>query len=309
MATKVAAVRWKIQTTRDGVSAVMQSIPDVALADLWILCRRMNGAFAAAPDSLLFGAQSSLARNAAERLDNRVRRLAKQALSEDRYKLMERFVSDYVRENPYEEGQAAANTTLAWIEYLEKNGVEHAYATGTIAEVLADVNDRVSGQTQQLASSVGWSKDIIEMQLQQDSIRSGLGARLDSLEGSFTRIVIVAEHLPEISDKLLQEVNDQITQVIGTMNASLDNAFANIDRQRMELQQYVSTERQALVDQLHETADSMVQRVLDALPGMIGKVLLYVVLALVVIVGGPFALGFWLGGVRARVRGRKEKES
>ena len=35
--------------------------------------------------------------------------------------------------------------------------------------------------------------------------------------------------------------------------------------------------------------------------------MLYVVLALAVLIGGPFALGFWLGGVRARA-GAKRKE-
>ena len=57
MATRVAAVRWKIRA-RVRRSAAMQGIPDVALADMWILCRRMNEGFAAAPDSLLFGLQS-----------------------------------------------------------------------------------------------------------------------------------------------------------------------------------------------------------------------------------------------------------
>ena len=51
----------------------------------------------------------------------------------------------------------------------------------------------------------------------------------------------------------------------------------------------------------------MVQRTLDAVPGLVGKVLLYVVLALVVLIGGPFALGFWLGGVRERGRRKREK--
>ena len=224
IATRVAAVRWKIRATRAGVSAAMQGIPDVALADMWILCRRMDEGFAAAPDSLLFG-----------------------------------------------------------------------------------VNDRVSGQTQQLANSVGWSKDLIAMQLQQDSMRLEVGARLDSLERNFTRIVVVAEHLPEISDKVLEELNKQVTQLIYTMNYSLDNAFANFDRQRDELQRYVTAERQALVDQLRESADGVVQRTLDAVPGLVGKVLLYVVLALVVLIGGPFALGFWLGGVRERGRRKREK--
>ena len=155
LAVRVAAVRWKIHATRAGVSAAMQGIPDVALADMWILCRRMNERFAATPDSLLFGAQSGMARDAAARLDRRAARLARQVLAEERYALMERFVAQYVRDNPSDEGMEASNTTLAWIEFLRENGVEHAYATGSIAEVLADVNDRVSSQTQQLASSVG----------------------------------------------------------------------------------------------------------------------------------------------------------
>jgi len=79
IATRVAAVRWKIRATRAGVSAAMQGIPDVALADMWILCRRMDEGFAAAPDSLLFGAQSDLARDAAARLDRRAARPARPA--------------------------------------------------------------------------------------------------------------------------------------------------------------------------------------------------------------------------------------
>lgn len=306
---RIAAVRWKIRATRAGVTAAMQGIPDVALADLWILCRRMNEAFAGAPDSLLFGPQSDIARDAARRLDRRAGRLARQVLPDDRYTLMEGFVADYVRENPASEGDETDNTTLAWLEYLRAAGVESGYATGSIAEVLADVNDRLSGQTQQMSNSIGWSKDIFEMQLGQDSLRMQVGAQLDSLERSFARIVAVAENLPEISDKVLEELNRQATQLIWTMNASVDNAFADFDRQRGELQQYVSREREALVEQLRTTGGDLVRTMLDALPGLVGKILLYVVLALVVLVGGPFALGFWLGGVRARAKARKAENS
>ena len=305
---RVAAVRWKIRATRAGVTAAMQGIPDVALADLWILCRRMNEGFAQAPDSLLFGLQSDIARDAALRLDRRAGRLARQVLPDDRYALMERFVTDYVRDNPASEGDETDNTTLAWLEYLRAAGVEQDYATGSIAEVLADVNDRLSGQTQQVTNSVSWSKDIFEMRLRQDSLRLQVGAQLDSLERSFNRIVVVAEHLPEISDKVLEELNRQATQLIWTMNASVDNAFADFDRQRGELQQYVTREREALVEQLRATGDELVRTTLDAVPGLVGKILLYVVLALAVLIGGPFALGFWLGGVRARAKAKKAEK-
>ena len=307
MNVRVAAVRWKIRATRAGVTAAMQGIPDVALADLWILCRRMNEGFAQAPDSLLFGLQSDIARDAALRLDRRAGRLARQVLPDDRYALMERFVTDYVRDNPASEGDETDNTTLAWLEYLRAAGVEQDYATGSIAEVLADVNDRLSGQTQQVTNSVSWSKDIFEMRLRQDSLRLQVGAQLDSLERSFNRIVVVAEHLPEISDKVLEELNRQATQLIWTMNASVDNAFADFDRQRGELQQYVTREREALVEQLRATGDELVRTTLGAVPGLVGKILLYLVLALAVLIGGPFALGFWLGGVRAKYRIKNEK--
>ena len=299
--------RLALRVAADGLQALqgwrLVERPQVANADGDFILPAPGGRDAA----WLFGAQSDLARDAAARLDRRAARLARQVLAVDRYGLMERFVGDYVRENPADGEMEGSNTTLAWIEFLRANGIEHAYATGSIAEVLADVNDRVSGQTQQLANSVGWSKDLIAMQLQQDSMRLEVGARLDSLERNFTRIVVVAEHLPEISDKVLEELNKQVTQLIYTMNYSLDNAFANFDRQRDELQRYVTAERQALVDQLRESADGVVQRTLDAVPGLVGKVLLYVVLALVVLIGGPFALGFWLGGVRERGRRKREK--
>ena len=113
--------------------------------------------------------------------------------------------------------------------------------------------------------------------------------------------------VPGHLDKVLEELNRQATQLIWTMNASVDNAFADFDRQRGELQQYVTREREALVEQLRATGDELVRTTLDAVPGLVGKILLYVVLALAVLIGGPFALGFWLGGVRAKARIKNEK--
>ena len=264
---RTAAVRWKIRATRAGVTAAMQSIPDVAMADLWILCRRMNEGFAATPDSLLFGAQSDIARETAARLDRRAARLAGRLLPAERYALMERFVDEFMRDNPVTESDGADNTTLAWLEFLRENGVEPAYAVGSIAEVLADVNDRVSGQTQQLSNSVGWSKDLIEMRLAQDSLRDRIGAQLDSLDRNFRRMVAVAEHLPEISDRVLEELNEQATQLLWTMDVSVDNAFSGFDRQRMELQSYVSREREALVEQLRTTGEDLRRRAGAGGPG------------------------------------------
>lgn len=309
-AVRIAAIRWKIRASRAGVDAAMQGIPDVALADMWILCRRMSDAFAATPDSLLFGSQSDLARDVVRRLDRRAAALAAEVLPADRYRLMSEFVERFVRENPAtDEGTRPTNTTLAWLGFLKQNGVEHAYAVGSIAEVLSDVNDRVSGQTQQLSNSVGWSKDMLEIRFAQDSLRSQVGRQLDSLERSFSRIVTVTEHLPEISDQMIRQLNRQVSQLIYTVDASVDNAFGHLDRQRDELQRYISIERDSLMVQARRVADDAVKNALEGIPALIGKVLLYLVLALVVLLGAPFAAGFWLGAYRQRVREKREKPS
>lgn len=61
---RIRAIRWKMQATRAAVTAVMQSNPDVALIDTWLLCVRMDSAFRRLPDSLLFaGRRRSCARS------------------------------------------------------------------------------------------------------------------------------------------------------------------------------------------------------------------------------------------------------
>ena len=198
-------------------------------------------------------------------------------------------------------------TMLPWVDFLRAHGIEALYPVGTVAEVMADMGDRIGGVTQQTTNAIDWTGDLLSLRIRQDSLRDRIGAQLDSLDRNFRRMVAVAEHLPEISDKVLEELNRQATQLIWTMNASVDNAFADFDRQRGELQQYVTREREALVEQLRATGDELVRTTLDAVPGLVGKILLYVVLALVVLIGGPFALGFWLGGVRAKARIKNEK--
>lgn len=307
--TKLAAIRWKIAATRAASSAALQTQPETALADLWILCRRMERRFAERPDSLLFGPQTPLAREAADRLAQRIGKLAHGVLPDDRCELMERFVDRYLEQKlPDGAEPAAADTSLAWTEYLREHGIETDFATGTVAEVLADASDKASGHTRQLANSIGWAKEMLELQLQQDSLQTQLGAQLDSLERGFGRLVAVAEHLPEISDHMLDEVRAQATQLIHTLNSSVDNAFLQFDRQRSALEYYISAERQSVIDQLHQAAEQTVQKALDAVPGMIGRIVFYVVAGLIVLLGLPFLAGFWLGGLRQKLRAERKKE-
>ena len=198
---RIRAIRWKMQATRAAVTAVMQSNPDVALIDTWLLCVRMDSAFRRLPDSLLFAGQTPLVRKVVARLDRKAEHLASTLLAPEKFALMQEFVGNYMQANPVTGSQfTPVNTTLPWIEFLQSKGVETQYNVGSISDVIADLGDRFGGQSEQMVNSIGWSKDIFELQMQQDSVRNRLTRQLDSLERNFDRIVTVMEHLPQIAE-------------------------------------------------------------------------------------------------------------
>ena len=307
ISVRIRAIRWKMQSTRAAVAAAMQSTPDVALLDTWLLCVRMDSAFCRLPDSLLFREQTPLARTVAARLSKKAGRLAANLLPEEKYRLMERFVAEYMTANPVTASQfTPVNTTLPWIEFLRANGVEPQYNVGSVSDVIADLGDRFGGQSAQTVNSITWSKDIFELQMEQDSVRSRLMAQLDSLEQNFDRLVLVAEHMPQIADYIGASLNEEFSALIHTLNGAVDNAFADIDRQRMELQAYVSAEREAMILQAREAVDEAVQRAMDRIPALVGKLLVWIVLFAVVVLGVPFGIGFWAGRLREKAKARRD---
>lgn len=302
---RIRAIRWKIRATRAAVSAAMQGIPDVALADTWILFRRMESSFDAAPDSMLFGPYSDYAREAVRRMTLRVDSVARDALGRDRYRLMKEYVGRYIAENPLSEGEVPPNTTLAWIEFMNEHGEELSYATGSIADVVSDMSDRMTGQTGQAMNTLSWTKDIIEIEWQRDSTAQAVQRQLDSLESNFERIVVVMENIPQISDTVLAVFNVHVETMMRTFERSLDNAFGQIDRQRNEIQRFVSAEREAAIEQGRGIADSVTAQVMDRIMASVGRIALWAIALALIVLGLPFAAGYWVGTFRERLRWRE----
>ena len=266
-------IRWKLRTTRAAVDAAMQQAPELALLDTWMLYRK-------------------------------ARHLAFDLLTPERYELMRQFVAAQPLPAPGDEVQPD-RTMLPWVDFLRAHGIEALYPVGTIAEVMADMGDRIGGVTQQTTNAIDWTGDLLSLRIRQDSLRDRLAMQLDSLERDFNRLTAVAEDLPGVSREVAAELNAALAEAMATFNAGVDNAFADIDRQRMALQHYVSAEREALVAQAQQAADDAIAKTLAALPALVGKVVFWIVLLVAALVGVPFLLGFWAGGWRERARRRK----
>lgn len=302
---RIRALRWKLGATSAAASAALQTAPEVALLDLWIFACRMDAYLAQAPDSLLFGEASAPARETGRQMLQRTQRMAREHLDRDRYELMHAFVTAYCLDHPADKPEFGnSDRLLAWTDYLRENGQEYTVAVGSVSEVMADVSDRMSAATRRFTDGIAWSKEILELQLQQDSVRDRLTARLDSLSYDFSRMVAVAEHTPEIFDYLGDSFTRQFEELIATVNDGVDNAFANIDRQRTEIEHFLARQQREVMAEARSAAEQVVRDTLDGLPALVRSILLWIILFVVVLFSIPFTLGFLLGRVR-----RKKKEA
>ena len=125
---------------------------------------------------------------------------------------------------------------------------------------------------------------------------------------NFDQMVSVMEHLPEISDCMLDSLGQQAQEIMELMTLIVDETFNNVDYQRKEMQQYISEERKSILKEMQGMADDSLRTLVDALPGLVGQITGWIILLVVVVFGVPFMAGFWLGKLHERQHIRKREE-
>ena len=101
---------------------------------------------------------------------------------------------------------------------------------------------------------------------------------------------------------ITDDMNAQLTELINTINRSLDNAFSNIDTQRAALEVFIDTQRVRLMKEADASVAAAIDRTMDGVPALVGSILLYLALFIAVLFSIPFALGFMLGRAREKKR-------
>lgn len=304
---QIRAIQWKINTTKAAMNASMQSAPEIALIDTWILAKRMDQAFHKAPDSLLFYEHSDMARKLTKHILLKVDTVAQYSLDKKRYPLIVEFVNQYMAANPVVGTDIEpANTMLAFVEFMREHGEEYMTPIGTISEGTANVSDQVTGNIDCITRTLSWNVDLIQLQFEQDGVRDKLAMQLDSLEADLKRMVVVAEHLPEISNYLMQSLSDRVNDIVRELNGSINYTFNKVDFQREAIQTFIDQQRDSLIVQAQRAVDQAVAETMSFIPGLIGKILLYIVLFFLVMLSVPFVLGFLLGKAK---RSKKTKNN
>ncbi len=298
---KLRAIRWKIVTTRSLADKALQTTPDAALLDTWIVSKQLSNAFNMMPDSLLLGQYSDLARKTFSHITNLAVKIAKEVNNKQRFELMQEFVNQYITDNPIKKNEfPVINSFLGWVEFLKEKQIPFVHSRGTTSEVISGMSDQVFGQVNQFANSIEWNKDMLELKFSEDSLNNKLMMQFDSLEHDFDRMLIFLEQTPEMVDVMSKEMSVMLEQILVTFNQNVNFTFQNLDVQRAEMQKFIDEQREILIDDVTKAAEQTIQQTIDTLPALIRSILLYIILFVFIIFGAPFALGLWIGKKRSK---------
>lgn len=218
---------------------------------------------------------------------------------------MEEFVEKHSKVGTPEKTFDLSDMSSEWAEYLKEKGLDYNYSVGSISETIVDTGDKMERYADQVSKDISSGREILEYRFEQDSIYGRLNYRLDAMSRDFDRMVSVMENLPEISTNMLDSLGQQAQEIMELINIVVNETFNNFDHQRTEMQQYMSEERESIMQEMQIMTENSLQTVLDAIPKLIGKVIGWIILLIIVVFGIPFTAGFWLG----KLHEKKHKKS
>jgi hypothetical protein len=310
-------LRWEIAAVTESRRAATQMAPLMSLLDSWALSTQMRSFMAdGGAGATLFGGREAAVRAVTDNYADQIEALARRVLTPHEFDDYQRFVAGYARENPLQDLSFARVSVIDLWSREKGTNNKLVDSLGTIPEAMADVAQRVQmfGETvpaeamreaQLTLRESGYGKDDVQSQLKE------LDERLE-------RLTKVAEASPQMVEQAVGEVRRSLREVLEHLDAATTNAtqalrvergalFADLQAERIAVLAAVDVQRKALAVDAGNLASQVVKSSGEQLRYLAGEVLLLLIVLAVVLLGLPFAAGYFVA--RARFRHSADKTS
>jgi hypothetical protein len=306
------ALTWKIVATQQSARAALQLAPTMALLDMWVFTAEMKVFLTPGnPGGELFGKDQQAALTLATQYADAAQAMAHQLLSPKEYQANVEFVADYAREYPFVNLKFVRPSVVQL--WVERNGASLPLldSLGTIPEALADTSDRLQVLSEMVPSETMWRAQLAlaDQGLSGDTLKEAL-QRLDE---RMARMAVVAENAPELMRESVGEVRRSLLEVISRLDASSAATLATVRAERIALSATLSAERAAVLSAADEerkalalNASALAEQVVtssgDQVRRLVREAAALVILVALVLLGLPFAAGYFVGRARAQRR-------
>jgi hypothetical protein len=307
------ALRWEVGAATQSVRAATQIAPMMSFLDTWALALQMRDFFAEGDTGgTLFGARQEAVRAVAEVQAQNADDLAQRVIAPGDFQKYQSFVQTYVRRYPI---QDLTFTRTSIVQQWSLEGGAEAKlvdSLGTIPEAMTDVAERMQIYGNTLPSQTLWKAELAL----RDSGYSQLEVRqeLAKLDRQMDRMAAAAENAPEQVHAAVADVRRTLITIIDKVNqstAAMMLAFhdervdltADIQAERAKALVALDEQRKALTVDATRLSNQVVMTAGQELRRLARDAVLLLTLFSVVILGLPFAAGYFVGrGTRVSPR-------
>jgi hypothetical protein len=306
------ALRWEVGVIVTTRHAETQLAPLMSLLDTWALALQLEGFVAeGGPGGKHFGTHQATVRSLTEAYASGVHTLARSILTPTEFADYQRFVNDYVSAHPLQDLKFGRVSVIE--EWGRAKGAESSLLdeVGTIPQALADTSQRLQiyADTVPVQTMRRTQLALREAGYTPDDIRAAM-ARLDE---RLDRLTAVAETAPELVRGAEQEMRQSLREVLNRLDSSaaatasafrIERAalFADIQAEREALTIAVDTQRKALTADAARIGDQLVRTSGEEVRHFTRQAVLLVIALALVVLGLPFAAGYFVGRARSSLR-------
>ncbi len=301
-AARAAALHWKISASVASETAATGMAPYLSLLDTWALAAQMADFLGEGAGRDLFGAQQAVARVRASELATEAEALVRRLSSADEFERARIVVNHYVRSFPLT-SVAFARPSVAQL-WAESGGPKALLveSLGTVPESLTNLGDVVRIYGSNGSAQLVWNAQLAA---EESGVSpKDLEGALRRLDERIAQLAALAESSPQRLNALLDELRSGLGRSLAELNrgvhAEQNDFFEKLNAQRDAAFAEINTQRAAIAADASRIATESLRTAGEEARQLVRDTLLLVGLLVLLVLGLPFAAGYWLGRARAR---------
>jgi hypothetical protein len=305
-AVRALALQLKLGVVSQSTRAATGLSPIGSLIDTWAFALQLRDYLdSGSGAALLAGAQADV-RAHADGLADEADALAKKVTGND-YPRYQAFVKRYTFRYPLE-GPDCQRTSVLSVWATEEDDKAPLRVVGTVSQALGDVSDRMRIYGQEIPAVSLWEA---ERALERSGIdTASYRATFRSIDTQLAKISTLAETSPALAHEAIAELRRSLaessdrldnawTQMLQTLRIERVALAANIASERESLAATADVERARITEDASKIAERAVDKSWSEIRALVREALLLLIVLAVVLLGLPFAAGYFLGRHRA----------
>jgi hypothetical protein len=305
-AVRARALQLKLGVVSQSTRAATGLSPMGSLIDTWAFALQLRDYLDSGSGAALLGGAQSDVRAHADGLADEADALAKKVTGGD-YPRYQAFVKRYTFRYPLE-GPDCQRTSVLSIWSAEEDDKAPLRVVGTVAQALGDVSDRMRIYGQEIPAVSLWEA---ERALDRSGIdAASYRATFRSIDTQLAKISTLAETSPALAHEAIAELRRSLgdssdrldnawTQMLQTLRVERAALAANIASERESLMAAADVQRARISADAAKIAERAVDKSWSEVRALVREALLLLIVLAIVVLGLPFAAGYFLGRHRA----------